>query len=140
MMSVDRLLEEAKQARLQRLPQYAQELIFDLARSLEREHRAASDIQERAEKEVTEARALLTSGPEDSDTFASLPSSLYTMEEDEERPLGKGTSIEFRAPDNHLPGNGISVARRDNGDLEIRSMAQVAVIPLSTHNLLIREL
>lgn len=129
MMTVEQLIEESRDERLQRLPMYARTLIHDLAARLDMEHRHAASVKERAEKEVEEARALLTQGPEDSDTFVDLPHSTiagYT-DEPEQRPLGKGVSVEFRRPGGDV-GEGFSVRLKD-GQLHISSTSYLAVLP-----------
>lgn len=130
MKSVEHLLDEATAMRTRPLPAYAQTLIADLAKRLEMEATAAAGARETAEREVTEARALLTSGPADSDTYLDLPRALYATEDDEQRPLGKGASIEFRKPE-ELPGEGISVKREEDGSLRISGLNHLAVVPVN---------
>lgn len=129
MLTVDQLIEESRDPRLQRLPQYAQNLIWDLAHRLAAEHAAADGARATAEREVAEARALLTEGPVDSDTFMDLPRSRYDDSEDQ-RPLGKGTNIEFRGPDTES-GEGISVKWK--GDhLLVNGINHLAVVPVDS--------
>jgi hypothetical protein len=84
----------------------------------------------RAVEEVTEARKLLTEGPADSDTYLDLPCALYTDAEDEQRPLGKGATIEFRGPGDE-PGEGISV-KWEKDHLKISGLNRLAVVPINT--------
>lgn len=129
MLTVDQLIEESRDPRLQRLPQYAQTLIWDLAHRLAAEHAAAEGARATAEKEVTQARALLTEGPADSDTFMDLPRAQYDYSE-EQRPLGKGTNIEFRAPELES-GEGVSV--KWQGDhLLVNGINHLAVVPVNS--------
>lgn len=130
MLTVEQLLQEARDVRTRPLPAYAQNLIFDLAKRLELEAKAAAGARETAEREVAEARTLLTEGPADSDTYLDLPGALYATEDAEQRPLGKGASVEFRKPE-ELPGEGISVKRGTDGSLRISGLNHLAVIPVN---------
>jgi hypothetical protein len=136
MLSVQQLIEESRSERLQKLPMYAQELIHDLAHRLDAEHRYAQSTCERAEKEVDAIRKLLAEGPEDSDTFVSLPHSLLDSGDFEERPLGQGVTVEFRAP-GLTPGEGFDVKLKD-GRLIVSGIARLAVAPESSYTLEIR--
>lgn len=128
MQTVEQLIEAAEAAQSRALPEYAKKLIGDLAHRLALEARAAEGARRTAEREVSEARALLTSGPEDSDTYLDLPRALYATEDDEQRPLGKGANIEFRRPE-ETPGEGISV-KWDEGGLRVSGLNHLAVVPI----------
>lgn len=129
MQTVEQIIEAAEAAQSRALPEYAKKLIGDLAHRLALEARAAEGARQTAEREVSEARALLTSGPEDSDTYVYLPRARYSTEDDEQRPLGKGVSIEFRQPE-EMPGEGISVKREEDGTLHVHSVSHLAVLPV----------
>lgn len=128
-MSIEQLIAGSRDERLHRLPRYARELIFQLARRLDMEHRYATSVKGRAEEEVAEARALLAQGPEDSDTFVGLPRSTVTgySDEPEQRPLGKGVGVEFRRPGGDV-GEGFSV-RLEDSKLHISSDSYLMVLP-----------
>ena len=128
MQTVEQLIEAAEAAQSRALPDYAKKLIRDLAYRLELEARAAEGARQTAEREVNGARALLTSGPADSDTYLDLPGAGFSTVDDEQRPLGKSASIEFRTPD-ELPGEGIGVKRADDGTIHVRSISRLAVLP-----------
>lgn len=132
MMTIEQLIEKSRDTRLQRLPQYAQVLIHDLARRLKAEHRYAVAVQEQAAQEVTQARAALTEGPADSDTFLALPSSptLGYTEEMAYRPLGRGTAVEFRPPGTQ-PGEGFYARLDRDGCLQIDGDCSLAVHPVN---------
>jgi hypothetical protein len=133
MLSVEKLIEESRDSRLHKLPLYARELIHDLAHRLDAEHRYALATRETAAREVEEARALLAEGPEGSDTFMAMPYSRVGDDEIEERPLGKGTVIEFRDPE-LSPGEGIEVCLND-GSLLVRGINHLAIVPVSLTSL-----
>lgn len=140
MLSVEKLIEEAKDPRLDRLPLYARQLIHDLAYRMDAEHRAAEGARATALKEVTEARALLRfSGPDGTDTFMDLPRALYDdAEDDDQRPLGKGTVIDFRGPEDG-PGEGISVSRQEDGTVHVHGINHLAVRPVDSTYLIIEK-
>jgi hypothetical protein len=135
-LTVEKLIEESRSERLQRLPQYAQELIHDLAHRLDAEHRYAQSIRERAEKEVDEVRKLAAEGPEDSDTFVSLPHSVLDSGDFEERPLGQGVTVEFRAPGLE-PGEGFDVKMTD-GHLVVSGVNRLGIVPVHASQVEIR--
>jgi hypothetical protein len=131
MLSVERLLEEARNPRLERLPLYARELIEDLARRMAIEAAHAESVTERAEKAAEEATALLTQGPAGSDTFMDLPRDLIKYEEEiDQRPLGTGVNIEFRQ-ESDLPGEGICATWEADG-LKIHGPNPLTVIPVDS--------
>lgn len=139
MMTIEQLIEESRDERLERLPLYARTLIHQLALRLESEHRDAVVVRAQAEEEVTEARALLTQGPEDSDTFVDLPRSKvagYT-DEPEQRALGKGISVEFRRPSD-AAGEGFIVYLKDD-QLHVSSMSYLAVLPVDHSTVVIEQ-
>lgn len=139
MQTVEQLIESAKTARLQTQPLWVRNLVRDLAQQLELQTRYAEAVKERAEKEVGEARVLLTGGPADSDTYVELPRAASVYEEDvSQRPLGKGVCIEFRAPGEES-GEGITVQRTEGGSLAVCSYGSLAVIPQDAHTLLIAK-
>jgi hypothetical protein len=128
-LSVEQLIQESRDPRLQKLPLYARQLIFDLARRMELEKISADAIRDRAGKEVDEVRKIAAEGPEDSDTFMDLPHSQVAgyLEEAEQRPLGKGVNIEFR-PEGAEVGEGFDVKLKD-GRLHVSGVNHLAVIP-----------
>jgi hypothetical protein len=130
MTSSEQLIQAAGNYRIRSQPKWVQELVHDLAHRLEAEHKYTQDVRERAAKEVDEARALLT-GPEGSDTFVTLPRTLVGDDETEERPLGRGASIEFRDP-GWEPGEGTRVSRFADGSLLVKGYSDLAVVPLSS--------
>lgn len=123
--TVDELIEAAKSDRVAKLPKHAQELIADLARRLDLEHRTADGAVKRARQEVETARALAAEGPADSDTFLDLPRALYTDEEDEQKPLGRGVTVEFRSAGD-VVGEGYGV-KIENGELVVSGINRLAV-------------
>jgi hypothetical protein len=127
MRSIETLLTDARDDRLRRLPNYAQDLIAELAARLDQETRYARAVKERAAKEVDELRAQLTKGPEDADTFMDLPYSRVGDVEGQ-RPLGKGVNIEFRAP-GLTEGEGFEVKLTEEGHLKIGGITRLAVVP-----------
>lgn len=133
MLSVEKLIEESRSHRLYNQPVWVRQLVHDLAHRLDSEHRYAQDVKETAAREVEQARALLAEGPEDSDTFMAMPYSHVSDDEVEERPLGKGTVIEFRQPDMD-PGEGMEVCLND-GSLLVRGVNHLAVVPVSLTSL-----
>lgn len=140
MLSVEKLLEEANDPRLARLPLYARQLIHDLAYRMDAEHRAAEGARATAYKEVTAARDLLRAdGPADSDTFMDLPRAVYDdAEDDDQRALGKGVTIDFRGPDD-IPGEGISVSRQEDGTIHVHGINHLAVRPVDPTYLIIER-
>jgi hypothetical protein len=134
MLSVEKLIEESRDPRLQRLPQYARQLIHDLAHRLDLVHRYAVAVKEQAEREVDQAREIAAEGPEGSDTFLDLPRSLHSTSDDYEvRPLGRGANIEFRRPGDD-PGEGFNVKLDDDG-LKIHGVNCLAVVPVDPYTL-----
>ena len=138
MTTVDQLIEQSRDPRLRRQPVYVQNLIHELAHRLEAEHAYAQAVIKRAESEVDEARKIAAEGPEDSDTFLSLPGSLLSSADDyEQKSLGTGAKVEFRAP-GLRPGEGFQV-RMKNGHLKITGMSSMAVIPQDRYTIVIEE-
>lgn len=136
MQSTEKLIEESHDPRLQKLPLYARELIGRLARRLQTDAASAQWTKVRAEKEVDEIRTLLADGPEGSDTFVEMPRTmLSTLDEDGQRPLGTGVSVEFR-PQGAGPGEGFEV-RLESGSLVISGVNRIAVIPRDSHSVTI---
>lgn len=128
MRTVEQLGSAANDPRLAKQPRWVQELVYDLVLQMKAGHRRAAIAAETAEKEVTEARLLLASGPADSDTYVDLPRSASVYEEDTaQRPLGKGATVEFRDPGAE-PGEGLSVKWED-GALTVRGCGPLAVVP-----------
>lgn len=137
MQTVEQLIESAQTARLQAQPVWVRQLVHDLATRLKAESTYAAAVKQRAEDEVGEARALLTGGPADSDTYVDLPRAASVYEENgAQRPLGKGACIEFRASD-EVSGEGLTVKRTEGGSLKVRGCGPLAVIPQDTHTILI---
>lgn len=132
MRDVEQLVADSRDARLQKLPVYAQQLIRELAHRMEAEHRYAKAVVERAEKETADAQTLLAEGLADSDTFMDLHMS-FSVTEDVQRPLGQGVNIEFRGPDDGV-GEGIN-ARWEDGHLVIDGINSLAVIPVGPHRI-----
>lgn len=132
MRTIEQLIKASRDTRLQRQPRYVQDLVDRLTHRLVAEHRHALAVQEEAEKEVTEARAALTEGPADSDTFLALPSSptIGYTEEMAYRPLGRGTAVEFRPPGTQ-PGEGFYARLDRDGCLQIDSDSSLAVYPVN---------
>lgn len=136
-MRTERLLAQAKEDRLKKLPQYAQKLISELAYQLSLEAKSAEGARARAEREVFEARAIAAQGPENSDTFLELPRSLSSYEDEAQKPLGTGVAVEFRDPE-LTSGEGTFV-RREGDKIKVSSMSRLAVIPEDAHTLWIEE-
>ena len=140
--NLDQLSEASKDPRLAKLPMYAQILIRDLAVRMRMEASHARNVEEKADRETEAARRLLNEGPADADTFLSLdgvlPNSLSEDGREDERPLGKGCGIEFRAPGS-LPGEGF-VVWMTNGRLNISGMNPLAVLPVSTDRVTITKI
>lgn len=129
MRSIEQLTEDAQDPRLRKQPQWVEQLVYELGRRLELEHRAAEGARTRALEEVTEARALLTGqGPADADTFMSLPRALYDDNEGDLRPLGRGTTVEFR-PEGAGEGEGFEAKLKD-GELIVGGVNALAVVPV----------
>lgn len=129
MKTTDQLIAAARDPRLAAQPKWIQQLVHDLAHRMELEARSAEGARRRAEGEVAQARELLTSGPADSDAYMDLPRAYSTYsDEAEQRPLGRGTTVEFRSPDTG-PGEGMSV-RWTGAGLEISGINCLAVVPL----------
>jgi hypothetical protein len=128
-LSVEQLIAESRDLRLQKLPVYARELIHQMAVRLESEYIYGKELVKRAEQAANEAVALLGKGPEDSDTFLDLPRSVTRYSDDEEgqRPLGQGVNIEFRSPGEES-GEGINVKMED-GRLKIHGLNALVVVP-----------
>lgn len=136
MKTVDELVTASQDERLRRQPAYVQNLIHDLASRMVLEHRAAEGARRRAEKEVDEARKIAAEGPENSDTFLSMPRSFSTFSEDfDQKPLGTGVNIEFRAP-GLTEGEGFQV-HMDDGKLKISGMSRLAVVPQDAYSITI---
>jgi hypothetical protein len=133
MLSVEQLIAESRDPRLQKLPMYARDLIHDLAHRMEAEAIARQAVMDRAAKEVDEIRTLLSKGPEDSDTFMAIPRTVIGDDEIEEKPLGQGTVIEFRQPDMET-GEGFEVSLND-GSLLVQGINHLTVIPVSLTSL-----
>lgn len=129
MLTNQQLIQEATAAQSRSLPAYAKELISDLARALDQQTRYAEGVRERAAKEVDELRVQLAAGPDDADTFVAMPSTLVGELDDdpEDRPLGTGVTVEFRAPDMG-PGEGFGVSITD-GRLHVCGLNHLAVVP-----------
>lgn len=133
MRNPEQLTADARDPRLASQPKWVQNLVHDLTVQMIAGHNRVRIAEERAEKEVTEARTLLTSGPADSDTYVDLPRSYSVYEEvGAQRPLGRGTPIEFRDPGVES-GDGMTVRRDDDGTLIVRSSGPLAVLPQDTH-------
>jgi hypothetical protein len=130
MKTTQEIIREAQEAQSRPIAKWLSQLIADMTYRLGLEHRRAEGAMKRAVEEVTEARRLLTEGPADSDTFLDLPRALYTDAEDEQRPLGKGATIEFRGPGDE-PGEGISV-KWEKDHLKISGLNRLAVVPINT--------
>lgn len=125
------LIEKAAAVQSRSLPAYAKELIHDLARALDQQSRYAEGVRERAAKEVDELRVQLAAGPEDADTFVAMPRTLVGELDDdpEDRPLGTGVAVEYRAPDMG-PGEGFGVSLV-GGRLRVTGLNHLAVVPES---------
>lgn len=131
MKTTEELIREAQEAQRRPMAKWTSQLIADLTYRLDLEARSARGAKARAAKEVEEARALLAEGPAGSDTFLDLPRALYTDQEDEQRPLGKGASIEFRDLADG-PGEGVTVKRLEDGTLRVSGLNHLAVVPVNT--------
>lgn len=137
------LIEQAREAQGRNLPMYAKILISDLARRLELAEKEIRGTRERAAKEVDELRTQLSTGPQDSDTFVSMPRTLLADDtyDTTQRPLGRGVGIEFRRPGLE-EGEGTRVHWEDEDGLEgliVHSMARLSVIPQDAHTVKIVE-
>jgi hypothetical protein len=139
MQTIEQLISAAATAQFRSLPKYAKDLIHDLAVALRQQSRYAEGIRTRAAKEVDELRVQLAAGPEHADTFMGLPRTLVGELDDdpEDRPLGTGTVIEYRGPEDG-PGEGFSVSLVD-GRLSVRGLNHLAVIPSSSTSLYIEK-
>jgi hypothetical protein len=128
-LSVDQLIEKAGDPRLHRQPVWVRELVQQMAGQLRSMNAHAMTLVENAEQAANEATALLGQGPDDSDTYMDLPRSVTRYSDDGEgqRPLGKGTNIEFRGPGDES-GEGIN-AKWAKDHLVIHGMNRLAVIP-----------
>lgn len=136
MLTVEQLIQESQDPRLHKLPNYARELIHLLATRLKQEASYAQAVKERAEKEVDELRVLLADGPTGSDTFMDMPRTTVAGYEDDQRPLGTGTTIEFRAPSDG-PGEGVIVSRQEDGRIRVHGINHLAVIPVGAAHVFI---
>jgi len=124
------LLKAAKDAEAKHLPKWVRELIGDLAHQLEAQKRYADSVRQRADEEVNEARKLAAEGPEGSDTFLSLPRALLGDEDDnDEKPLGKGVTVEFREETDN-PGEGFGVRLTSDGHLHVSGINRLAIVPI----------
>lgn len=140
MRSIEQLIQDSDDPRLERQPKFVRQLIAELAYRLKLEATAAESARRNAEKEVGEARALAMQGPENADTFMNMPNSFSTYADDyEQKPLGTGTGIEFRDADMEA-GDGISAkfepretedGRIRTGRLKIHGLNRLAVVPES---------
>jgi hypothetical protein len=132
MRDADSLIRQAAEdPRLPKQAKWVQGLIYGLASRLELEIRSAEGVRQRAEREVSEARSLLTEGPADSDTFMDLARSLAdTYDDVPQRPLGKGVNIEFRT-DGMQTGEGVNVKLMEDGTLHVHGLGHLAVIPVN---------
>jgi hypothetical protein len=140
MLTVEQLIEEAQDRRLEKLPNYARDLIRELSQALRVADRTRIAVAEVAAEEVTAARALLNSGPEGSDTFLCLPSSAVvdTEEDGMYRPLGPGVSVEFLEQGaDRLHGEGFTVRMKD-GHLYINGITAMSVHPVHPSALTIK--
>jgi hypothetical protein len=134
------LLADAQDPRLERLPNYARDLISELAIALDHSEKIRTAVAEAAAEEVTAARALLNSGPEGSDTFLCLLSSAVvdTEEDGMYRPLGPGVSVEFLEQGaDRLHGEGFTVRMKD-GHLYINGITAMSVHPVHPSALTIK--
>lgn len=131
-MTNEELIDAGQAAQNRNLPAYAKRLIGDLVVALDRQARYAEGTRVRAAKEIDEIRALLTDGPADADTFASLPRTMVGDDETEDRPIGTGVTVEYRAP-GLTPGEGFEVSLKD-GRLHVRGIARMAVVPQGPHS------
>jgi hypothetical protein len=130
MQSSRDLIQAARHAQARPVPKWAKELIHDLASRLRATEAELERVQETATREVTEARALLT-GPEDSDTFMNLPRSLMSAAEDgEQRPLGKGVTVEFRTAGEE-PGEGTLVSLGVDQTIHVHGLNHLVVVPVN---------
>lgn len=135
----EQLAEAATDPRLKAQPKWVQELVHDLTLRMIYATRRLADVESAAEREVGEARALLTGGPADSDTYVDLPRAVSVYEEyGAQRPLGKGACIEFRDPGDES-GEGVTVRRTEGGSLLVRGSSTLVVVPQDTHTILIEE-
>lgn len=91
---------------------------------------AQSEIK-RLNNNVESLSARLAAGPEDSDTFADP----YA---ETPRPLGQGTTVEFRLSDGDAWGNRIRV-RAKKGALYVLGGDGIAVFPQSSNTLVIKS-
>lgn len=137
MPTPEELIEAGQAAQNRPLPEYAKRLIGDLVVALDRQVRYAEGVRARAAEEVDEIRALLARGPQDADTFVSVPRTNVGDDETEDRPVGRGVAVEFRTP-GLMPGEGF-VVRLVDGRLRIDGMSRMAVVPESTTSLWIEE-
>jgi hypothetical protein len=130
MQSIDSLIESARDSRLERQPQYVQELIHRMALRLEVEHKYAEAMRRETDAEIAAARALLTDGPADSNTYLSLGGVLRADEDDDgnSRPLGRDVFVEFR-PEGAEVGEGFAV-RMVDGKLEISGPGRFVIEPV----------
>lgn len=136
MRGTTQLILDANDPRLERQPQYVRQLIAELAYRLNLEAKAAEGARRRAEKEVDEARKIAAEGPENSDTFLSMPRSFSTFSEEyEQKPLGTGVNIEFRAP-GLTEGEGFQVSMED-GKIKVSGMSRLAVVPQDAYSITI---
>ena len=139
MTTVEQLIEASKDARLKNQPKWVQDLVYHLAYRLESQHRYALSVRDKAEEEVDAARKIAAEGPEDSDTSLDLPRSLLgSMDDFEQRPLGRGVNIEFRGAGDE-PGEGINAKLLPSGALLIHGINSLAVIPRDSSTVRIEE-
>lgn len=139
MLTVKQLLEEAQDKRLERLPNYARDLVRELASRLRSVDADRTRILEEATEEMTALKALLEKGPEGSDTFLSLPYSRYVEQDMQEgprhRPLGQGVSIDFMPPGKTDTGYRV---RLQGDGLHVETMGQLSIVPVNPRVVLLR--
>lgn len=132
-MAASELIKAGQAAQNRPLPTYAKQLIGDLTVALDRQIRYTEAIKIKAAEEVDEVRAILAGDPEGADTFASMPRTTVGYDETEDRPIGTGITIEYRAPDMG-PGEGFEVSLKD-GRLHVRGINTLAVVPVHSSEL-----